>query len=707
MNKLGFDALNPNSNKFGSAILNVQALTHKDMILMHTAMREHYQKWLDELGIHDSLDEQMQGMNSGTDKELKFSNDVAYFIEFGDNGKNFPKAVSDMANVSADILSKNGAKGIKEKLIGFIDEIMDREGRNYIPHMPQHEIFRECVELGGGKQLIEKISSAIVKKQGAEKEAADELATSMVNHFSKVRHGGNQNPQDIQDLINAMKKANIPTDGLDATELAASIRGNNNAMSRGKFRIEMDLSDFGEIVLTNSKGIDVSFNLNTLWDRDIMSLVQNHAHSIHGAVELKRATKGIKVTDADGVEKILEDGILSENGLQSIIAKEPNRRSYRILQGHIDYIMGRALNDPSEMEFRVVNTLKNLVNVDLIYSSIMSMGEIASVSYKAVFGSGKTVRKHYFNKMFDIVRPLAGLEKSKQPLVLKQLVKFMGTGSSMIRNDATVRSADAISGNNKLVNGTAIEGFSDYVRTVALKVSQNMRVDDYVKQFSMLHHHERIVRALEDMEITMLKNGTYQIKSGKYQLSDGYMKMTGLTPELMMKLKGKFRLQKDGDELNLADDFNEDFDELLGYETASQFRSVLYRAVLKDSPEEVLSTMPIEKHTSAAGKLHSVFAGFALQSFASKGLTTLKYGDSEDIMSTLVYMTGLGLGLYSKEALKGKDPTLDDVMYNTLLMMPIMSPAGVYQLATENPAVGIINQLTRQTGNLAAVAYED
>jgi len=83
--------------------------------------------------------------------------------------------------------------------------------------------------------------------------------------YSAVPHHGKFDVASARDIINALTKSGVDLKGMDAETLASSVRGNNNAINRGKLRIDMDLSEFKPITVTNDKGVDVTFDINNLW----------------------------------------------------------------------------------------------------------------------------------------------------------------------------------------------------------------------------------------------------------------------------------------------------------------------------------------------------------------------------------------------------------------------------------------------------------
>jgi len=309
------------------------------------------------------------------------------------------------------------------------------------------------------------------------------------------------------------------------------------------------------------------------------------------------------------------NGLETEFAIRNILLEEGNERSMEIIDATIDNMMGRPSYKLNNTH-RAVNVAKNFANVDLVYSTLSAGGELATATQNAFFGGSKTARRVYLNNIANIFMAMARKPDVEQPAVLKLYIKFTGLGSSTVRKDHTVRTMDSVGGSQSVDNTTMVEKFSDFVRSAALVVSQNMRADDMMKQVSMIKHAEFIGSVLSDAKIISNTDGTKYIEFGSRKLSQSYMDSTGLTPKLMEDIQGKLRFDKEG---NLLDEID-DLDKALGADIASQYRNVLYHAVLKDSPMEMISTTTIEKHTTSAGRLHGLFAGFALQSFISKVL---------------------------------------------------------------------------------------
>lgn len=695
--RIGFDSYDPSSNKNGAALNNKEAWHNANMVELHIGMSKHYDEWLGEMKLFDSMDDKIAGFAHGNEKEAAFAQDVSYYVEFGEKGRTFPPSVKKMGDIARSILKKEGKENNAAGMIGFIDEALDRAGDNYIPHQSNADIWREAKRLGLKDSIVEQLSASIRKKQPKKTvEEANEIASQLFDLYSSVPHYGKFDVASARDIVNALNKAGVDMNGMDAETLASSVRGNNNAINRGKFRIDMDLSEFKPITVTNDVGIDVTFDINNLWDRKIDSLLTKYSHESTGMRAIKLATAGMEV---DG-KVVSVNGLETEFAIRNMLLEEGNERSIEIIDSTIDNMMGRPsykLNNTN----RAVNVVRNFANVDLIYATLSAGGELATATQNAFFGGSKSARRVYLNNISNIFRAMAGKPDAEQPAVLKLYLKFTGLGSSAVRKDHTVRTMDAVGGSQSISSPTGIEKFSDFVRSASLVISQNMRADDMMKQVSMIKHAENIGAVLSDAKIITNADGSKAIEFGNRKLSQSYMDATGLSPELMEAIQGKLRFDKEG---NLLDEID-DLDKVLGADIASKYRNVLYHAVLKDSPMEMISTTTIEKHTTSAGRLHGLFLGFTLQSFISKAAKNMKYGDSASIVETLVYMSGIYAGISAKEAIKGNEYDHEDIAYKTIMMMPFLAPVGAYNLVTSSPAVNIFNQLTSQTGHLAELAY--
>ena len=252
--------------------------------------------------------------------------------------------------------------------------------------------------------------------------------------------------------------------------------------------------------------------MNNLYDRRIDTLIENYSSEVSGAIAIKEATKGLPFSP---------DGIESEYGLRLLISKESDHRTHKILSSTVDSLYGRALYDPEEAMHRVVNVAKNFTNVDLVLSLFSMGGEMATAAAHAFFGKSGTARRRFLTGIENVVRSVVGKDAIANTALERKLMNFYGLGSAMIRKDHYVRTADAISGVAESVGDTLIESTSNHVRMAALKVSQNVRADDFMKQVGMLYHTERLAMAAE----------------GKLRLSDATMRQFGITQDFLDKLK--------------------------------------------------------------------------------------------------------------------------------------------------------------------------
>ena len=108
---------------------------------------------------------------------------------------------------------------------------------------------------------------------------------------------------------------------------------------------------------------------------------------------------------------------------------------------------------------------------------------------------------------------------------------------------------------------------------------------------------------------------------------------------------------------------------------------------------------------TSLGRLLGVFNGFALQSYLTKGVSPIRYGGVDSLFETTIYMGGLYAALYAKELAKNNEPEQDDMIFRTMMMMPLAAPIGALQMASEPIALQLPQQMMRHIGNIADAAY--
>jgi hypothetical protein len=652
--RLGFDAVN--AQKTLDAMRARTIAVRNDVENFTIAEDTNYKDWLKETNQKESVISPLLSGGMETELREKFLNEVTDHIEFG---KSTSDAVKKQAKVFSDIMYANAKRAVENKIIGFTDGVINKIS-NYVPRIPNYTNVHEIVVSGGKEQLIEQIANCIAAPKGVPVEDMYDLAEKLVNGYASVEFRGVSNIARIDDIIKAMKKAGFDTTDIDSKEVAATLRNNNDAISRGKFRIEMDLSKFKPFTVTIG-GEEKLINLNNIYERNAGIINQAHSSNINGMIALKRATRGMEING-----EIIHDGIESEWGVRNLISHEIDRDTQSILTSYLDYIMGYALYDVNSAGSKFVNNLRNLSYAYLVPTQFNMVSEMATMTQHMLESSSafKEGMNHYTN----ILRRMFGQDVNTTALA-KEFHGLLGYGSSGARREESIKNIDGIYNVSEETGHTPIDKVSNFTKYITLKMSGLMHADDAIKDVASIFNGERVAKFVE----------------GKITMSPNRLERYGIDQNFIDMFKGKIPLDKNG---NLVEGFSNGWSQ----DMRDAYANVVGRMVMTDSPEAVLSSLPHGAVTSDAGRLLYFMTSFTAQSWTTKVLAGMKYPDMRSFAETNVYFLGTYAGLYAKDQLSGKTKkkTQSDLIYQSLMMMPIGAPYAIASMVSDPMAATII-----------------
>jgi predicted proteasome-type protease len=393
-----------------------------------------------------------------------------------------------------------------------------------------------------------------------------------------------------------------------------------------------------------------------------------HSSQIHGAIALKRSTAGLVLPSG----KVVKDGLESEAALQNLINKEKNGDVREVLETYKNFIMGHALYDPSQLASRITTALRDLAYARLALTQFAMGSEYATMAVRMI--TNNSARKEGFLHIGNLLRSMVGQgAHNANSAAADTMVRLTGHGSATVRRSNSVKSIDSMYNVSEIVGGTTAEKFARSVKYISLHMSRIMQADDAMKRTVALYHRD---------EVALVVDGTKTMSANR-------RKRFGITDEFIEMFKGKMPKDSRGELLD-------DFDAGWTTEMREAYGNVLHRLIMTDSPEAILSSLPVFSATSNMGRLLGFMTSFMAQTYTTKALAGMKFPDSQAAMETMVYFMGTFMGLYSRDLATGKDPKMEDVMYRALLMMPIASPIGLASMAQDPMVLGTPADTFRQ-----------
>lgn len=661
--RLGFDAVNPQATL--NAMVSRNRYLREDMALFREAEEPLYKEWLKENKYNETFFNRLLSGGAETELREQFLNAVSDHIEFG---KSQSKSVKELAKVMSDRMSLTAYRASDNGIIGFSRDTIGKIS-NYVPRIPKYDNIRQIVLSGGKEQLIDQIANAMAKPKGADPKEMLELAEKFVNGYADTGVKGVTQVKKLDDIINAMKKAGFDTEGIDVNQVAATLRNNNDAISRGKFRVDMDLSAFKPFKLTID-GIETTVDISHVYERNAGVLLQAHSSSVNGIVALKRATKGMPI----GNGKVAENGIESEWAFREMISKEVDRTSHDILNSYVDSIMGHPIYDIHSEGAKFINNLRDLSYSRLVLTQFAMTSEYAT-SIQHMLESN-TAFIQGMSHLKNLVRYATGKEGQTTALA-KEIGLLTGMGTSVARRESSFKNLEGMYNVVEEQGHNALDKVGHAVKYLSLKASGILHADDAMKQISGIYHTERLAHLLQ----------------GKITMSANRMERYGVTPEFQQMFKDQIKLD---DKNNLIEGFSKNWSD----DMKDAYTNVIHRMIMTDSPEAIISSLPHSGLTSDAGRLLGFMTSFTAQSYTTKALAGIKRPDMRSFMETNIYFMGTYAGIYARDRLNGKETDDKELMYKAIMMMPLTSPYGIATMMADPMAPSIIGDSVTQMNRI-------
>ena len=678
--RLGFDAVNP--QKMLNAMVNRLVLIRDDMRAFRDAEETNYKAWLLEENIKETRWDKLLNAGAETANRERFLDEVTNHREFG-NSKS--KAIVDQATVLSERMDGTFDRAVANKLIGFTDAIRDMN-KNYIPRIPKYDDIRSIISAGGKDNLIEEFAKAIAKGRGVELRATTEeeillaidirdLATSMVNGYMDVGVKGTSVAR-VDDIIVAMKKLGYDTEGLDAIELAATVRSNNDAITRGKFRIPMDFSTFAPFKLADGQEV----NYSSVFERNSGTLLQTYSSQVNGMISMKRSTRGI--TSETG--KVLEDGVDTEFAIEQIIAAENNPRVRAVLTTYKDAILGHPLYDTTTDASRVVSVMRDLAYSRLALTQFAMASEYAT-AVSSMLRNNQALEQGLGN-LRNIIRNIMG-EESINTALSNTITRLTGQGSSVSRRETSFKNLEGMYNVIDDTGKTGAEKAASFVKYVSLVASRIMHADDALKRISGIANTDRLDKFLR----------------GEYEMSANRLERLGIDEEFKTTFSGAFERDVNG---NLVDEFDKNWTQ----DMKDMYANVMHRMIMTDSPEAIVSSLPHITTTDNAGRLVGFMTSFTAQSFTTKALQGLRRPDMRSAVETSIYFLGTYAGMYGRDIVTGKhkdtDQYYDELLYKTISMMPLTAPYGMLSMMSDPMATSVVGDSVQQMSKIGSELSE-
>ena len=675
--RLGFDAVNP--QKILNAMVNRMVLIRDDMRAFRDAEEINYKQWLVESDIQETRFDKLLNAGAETANRERFLDEVTEYIEFG---KGESAAVKAQAEVWSKRVNDTFERAVANKLIGFTDSA--KKVANYIPRIPKYDDIISIISAGGRDSLVEEFAKAIAKGRGTTlAHTTDEelievnkirtLAASMVDGYATVGVRGT-NPTRIDDIIKAMESLGYDVKGLDATEIATSVRTNNDAISRGKFRIEMDFSEFTSFKLNN--GQDVSYS--SVFERNSGTLLQTYSSQVNGMISMKRSTKGMEIIDEAGNAKILEDGVDTEYALEQIIMKEPNPRVRDVLTTYKDSVLGHPLYDITTDASRTVSVLRDLAYSRLALTQFAMASEYAT-AVRNMLSSNQALVQGLGN-IRNIIRNIMG-EESVNTALSNTITRLTGLGSSVSRRETSFKNLEGMYNVVDDSTKTGAEKVAAFVKYVSLVASRILHADDAMKRISGIANTERLDKFL----------------NGKYEMSANRLERLGIDDEFKSMFTGAFERDAKG---NLVDEFDANWTD----DMKDRYANVMHRMIMTDSPESIVSSLPHITTTDNAGRLVGFMTAFTAQSYTTKALQGLRRPDMRSAVETTIYFLGTYAGMYGRDIVTGKhkdtDEYYNDLMFKSITMMPLTAPYGMLSMMSDPMTTSVAGDSIQQMSKI-------
>jgi hypothetical protein len=672
--RLGFDAVNP--QKILNAMVSRMVLIRDDMRAFRDAEEVNYKAWLLSENIQESRFDKLINAGAETANRERFLDEVTNHREFG-NSKS--QAVIDQANVLAERMDGTFERAVANKLIGFTDTIKAMN-KNYIPRIPKYDDVRAIVSAGGKDNLVEEFSKAIAKARGVELNGITEeellviadirkLADSMVTGYVDVGVRGT-NTARVNDIIVAMQKLGYDTEGLDAVQIATTVRTNNDAITRGKFRIPMDFSTFTPFKLADGQEI----NYSSVFERNSGTLLQTYSSQVNGMISMKRSTRGM--TSEKGI--VLTDGVDTEFGLEQIINAEANPRVRAVLTTYKDAVLGHPLYDTTTDASRTVSVLRDIAYSRLALTQFAMTSEYTT-AVSSMLRNNQAMEQGLGN-LRNIIRNIMGQESINTALS-DTITKLTGMGSSVSRRETSFKNLEGMYNVVDDAGKSGAEKAASFVKYVSLVASRIMHADDAMKRISGIANTDRLDRFLR----------------GEYEMLANRLERLGIDDEFKSTFANAFERDKNG---NLVADFDKNWTE----DMKDMYANVMHRMIMTDSPEAIVSSLPHITTTDNAGRLVGFMTSFTAQSFTTKALQGLKRPDMRSAVETSVYFLGTYAGMYGRDIVTGKhkdtDEYYDELMFKTIMMMPLTAPYGMLSMMSDPMATSVVGDSVQQMSKI-------
>lgn len=654
--RLGFDAVNP--QKVMSAMIDRLINLREDIRIFREAEETNFKAWLEEQGLKETTMDRLLASGAETLERERFLNEVTDYIEFGKSASQSAH-VAEQARVMSEIMGNTAGKATAMRIVGFAEDIIGKT-KNYVPRVPAYENIRAIASASpeSMKELALNIGRAIAKTKGTPDAEVMELATKLVDGYLSVGVHS-VNPQRIEDILSAMKKAGFDTKGANATELAATIRSNNDAISRGKLRIDMDMSYFKPFKYTVD-GVEHTATQGMVYERNAGTLLNQHSSQVHGMIALKKATRGLKL--ADGT--VVKDGIESEFGLRQIISKEINPDVQEVLNTYTDAVLGHPLYNASSTANRIVSTLRDLSYARLALTQFAMSSEYATAIAHMLHN--QTAMRQGLNHLSNLIKGIVGVEGGNTALS-SRIASLTGLGTSVLRRESSFKNLEGMYNVSELAGKSGTEKFASGVKYISLIASRILRADDALKRIAGVYHTDNLMKFV----------------NGKTTMSANRMERFGIDDKFIQTFKGKFGVNNKGE---LLDNFDDGWTQAM----KESYANVMFKMIMTDSPEAIVSSLPIISSTSSAGRLVGFMTNFAAQTYTTKALGGLKRPDGVSAIETSIYFMGTYAGIYARDLASGKEPKQEDVMYRAIMMMPLTAPYGMLSMMSDPMSTSIV-----------------
>lgn len=659
--RIAYDPINP--QEFQNAMMGKLRLETSWLADFNKAEQANFEGWLAEQNLKESRMDKI--FHSGNDTQLreKFLTEVTDHTEFGTSKSSFVIAQSKQ---QTKITDEAFAYAVEEKLVGFTQEA---KNPNYVTRIPLTKPMRDIIQNGGRHQLAEAIARTIAKDAPVTDEVR-KVADEYIEWVTSIG-GGYADTAKISAVIRAMDRMGLDTTGMDVDKIIAEARVGKDAISRGKHRLDMDMSKFGTFEVAGE-----TIALSNVFERNALNLSRVYASEMAGAIYVKRATKGMSFA---------QNGIESESALRELVNKELMHHSdaRETMTGFIDWMYGKPLySSQSEMATRITNVLRDFSYARLYGTQFAMMSEHAT-SLSRMFSS-----KLYFNtqmQMFrNVLRNIVGKESVNTPTMeaIQHLTPF---GSSALRRENTVKGIDNIFNMENYTGTTAIEKIGAIVKNSTLKVTNILHADDGNKILSAIYNIELLNKYL----------------LGKVQLSPARIERYGINDKFREMFKDGFKADKNG---NLLQDYQKGWT----LDKIDEFNRVIDKMIMTDSPQAIISTLPHLSVSSNLGRLTAFITNFTATSYTTKFLAGATRPDAKSFFDTTVYFMGTYAGVYARHfALYGEEPDAEDTLYKALMMMPLTAPYALLEMGTDPMAFRIAPDTIKAFSKVSDAVLEE